>query len=166
MKRLFITFIIAALIIGIMSIGCDKETVTGPTEIEYDTTTIIDTVEVPVYTPTTMHAYAVAQKMLEPEIFEYVEQFYNISITSWIGHYSCLWNGATGIVQNNNTFTFEGTITPLFTFAGSVDLYYDIVEYAGFVLVYTGGDPTNPGNWTYSWASSTTTFDSRGKVKF
>lgn len=47
MKRLFITFIITALIIGIMSIGCDKETVTGPIGTVYDTkydTIILDTV--------------------------------------------------------------------------------------------------------------------------
>jgi len=159
--------------------GCGEKTVTGPTvydstmvydsTVVHDTTILYDTtiIEIPIYTPTTLNAYAIAQKFLEPEVLTYVENEYGITITSWIGHYSCLWNGATQIVQTGNTFTLAGTVTPLFTFSGDGGNgpYYDIIEYSDLVLVYSNGDPTDLKNWSYSWAASAPTFSSHGMKK-
>ena len=165
MKRLVVLTLIGILI-GVLSMSCGTEKVIGPTEYEYDTTIMVDTiydiVEVPVYTPTKVHVYAISQVFLDPEVLAYVEELYDINITSWTGHYSCLWN-ATQITQEGNTFTLAGVVTPLFTYYG--DLWYDIIEYENLVLTYTGGDPSSPDNWTAGWAASTTTFNAQGMSK-
>ena len=161
MKRLVVLAFIGILI-GVLSMSCSKETITGPTEYEYDTVHDTTIVEVHIYTPTKVHAYAVSQVFLDPEVLAYVEELYDINITSWTGHYSCLWN-ATQITQEGNTFTLAGVVTPLFTYYG--DLWYDIIEYENLVLTYTGGDPSSPDNWTAGWAASTTTFNAQGMSK-
>lgn len=177
MKRLIVLAFIGILI-GVLSMSCSKETITGPTKYAYDTMydstivieydTIHDTtiVEVPVYTPTKVHAYVVSQVFLDPEVLAYVEATYVITITSWTSHYSHLWD-ATQITQNGNNFKLTGTVVPLFTYVESRydDLYYDIIEYADIVLTYKDGDPSNPNNWTAGWAASTTTFSAQGMSK-
>ena len=151
-------FIAVAALVSLLPTSCtDERTVAGPTEYIHDTITTVDTITVVdtviVNDPTSMHAYIVAQIFLEPEIRDYVETEFGVTIVGWQGHYSCFWN-ATTINQNSNTFILSGVVAPLLYIEGDDLLYYTYVEYTDLVATFEGEDPTNPNDWTIGWAAS------------
>ncbi|KKL12692.1 hypothetical protein LCGC14_2533200, partial [marine sediment metagenome] len=148
MKRL-IALALMAMLIGAFSMSCSKETIkeiAGPTE--YDTTVIVDTVTVDtggvitVYLPTSVHAYALSQIFLNPQIPGVIRDQYNMTVTSYEGYYSYLWGSRTQIIQSDSVFVLEGMITAWMYLAEDPgQLYYDMIEYSELILTYISGDP-------------------------
>jgi len=171
MKRL-IVLTLMAMFIGAFSVGCEKEVIkeiAGPTE--YDTTVVVDTLVdtggvVTVYLPTSVHAYALSQIFLDPQIPGVIRGQYIMTVTSYDAYYSYLWGNDTQIIQSDSVFNLTGIITAWMYLAEDPgQLYYDMIEYSDLILTYISGDPSDPHNWTANWATSTVVMNAQGLSK-
>lgn len=162
-KRLVGLMIITALA-SLTYVGCSKtRTVTGPTE--YDTLTVtdtllkVDTVQIvdTVQAVSAMHAYSVMTVVLNADIKAYIEDYYTITLTDYIGNFSGL--EFTTISRNGNSFTLAGTATPLFQYnEGGSDWYYIVLTYSDYILTFNGGDPAVATNWSIASSTSSPVF--------
>jgi len=164
---MFRRMIALLLIVGLASltyVGCSKtRTVAGPTDydtlvvtdtlLKVDTVQIVDTVQA----VSTMHAYAAMTIMLNSDIKTYVESYYTVTITDYIGNFSGF--EFTTISRNGNSFTLAGSATPLFQYdGGGSDWYYIVLTYSDYILTFNGGDPTVVTNWSITSSTSSPIF--------
>ena len=105
----------------------------------YDTTIIIDTVQVQSYRPNKYLAYSALQYYTDELVLDFIEEEFGYS-DGWIFYLSAFQLELTQ--QSTGVYDIYGYIDYWTTdWSG----YYPLEFY--WEMIYTGGDPANPNNW-------------------